>query len=243
MNWENVKSRIAAPLFYTAVFAVFLILFVINGIDANALGAKLESLIEKNSTAAVKIGSAGLSLPASLTLSDVTLDDKAGTRLKFDNLSLRPLFLPLLTGSPTLRIVARTTNGELVVDLSTAGFDTKLRRINVTANDVAIHEIVLSAGGAPLPVNGEISGSGGLLFPAGSTALPESTGSLEITVNNVRISAAVPGRTLLKNLSPKKASCKIALVKRKLTTSRCGDRKSTRLNSSHTDISRMPSSA
>jgi len=221
MTWENVKNRAAAPLLYTAVFIVSLILFVMNGVDGNALGLKLESLIEQNSKAAVKIGSAGLSLPASLTLSDVTVDDKAGTRLKFDNLSLRPLLLPLLTGSPTLRVVARTTDGELVIDLSTAGIGTKLRRIKVKANDVAMQEIVLSAGGGPLPVTGELTGNGDLQFPAGSMALPESTGSLTISINKVRINASVLGQALLKNLSPKKASCKIAIEKRRLTTSQC----------------------
>ncbi|MFQ5432758.1 MAG: type II secretion system protein GspN [Nitrospinota bacterium] len=221
MMWENLKNYLAAPLFYTAVFIASLMLFVINGIDGNAIVPKLESLIEQNSKAAIRIGSARLSLPASLTLTDVTVDDKAGTTLKFDNLTLRPLLLPLFTGSPTLRVVVRTTNGKLDIDLSTAGLDTNLRRIKVRANNFAIQEIVRNAGGNPLPVNGELNGNGDILFPSGAMTLPDSTGSLTISIDNVKINGGALGQALFKNVSPKKASCKIAIKKRMLTTSQC----------------------
>ena len=221
MTWENVKNRIAAVLLYTAVFVAALVLFVMDGIDGNALTLKLESLVRQNSKVALKIGSSRLSLPATLKLVDVTVDDKAGTRLKFDNLSLRPLLLPLLAGSVTLRVVARTTNGELGIDLSTTGIGTKLRRVKIRASDVAMQEIVLSASGSPLPIHGEVSGIGYLQFSGNSMSLAELTGSITVTLNKVQINATVLGETLLKNLSPKEASCKITIEKRRLKTNQC----------------------
>ena len=221
MTRENLKSRIAALLLYSAVFAAALLFFVMNGIDGNALTLKLESLVQQNSNVAIKIGNAGLSLPASLKLVDVTVDDNAGTRLKFAKLSLRPLLLPLFSGSVTLRVVAQTTNGELGIDLSTTGIGTKLRRIKIRARDVAMQEIVLSANGSPLPINGEVSGIGYLQFSEKAISLPESTGSITVSFKKVQINATVLGQALLKNLSPKKASCTITLEKRRLKTSQC----------------------
>ena len=219
--WENVKNRIAAPLLYTAVFITALVIFVVNGIDGNALTLKLESLVQQNSNVKIKIGGGKVSLPATLKLVDVMIDDNAGTKLKFDDLSLRPLLLPLLAGSLTLRVVARTTNGELGIDLSTVNIGAKLRRIKIRARDVAMQEIVLSANGSPLPIHAEVSGKGYLQFSENSISLPESTGSITVTLNKVQINASVLGQALLKNLSPKKASCNITIEKRRLKTNQC----------------------
>ena len=221
MTLENIKSQIAELLVYTAIFIAALAVFIINGTDGNALALKLESVIEQNSNAVVKIGNAQLSLPASLTLANVTVDDKAGTRLKFKNISLRPLLLPLLAGSVTLRIVARTTNGELGIDLSTTGIGTKLRRIKIRASDVAMQEIVLSASGSPLPIHGEVSGGGYLQFSGNPMQLSELTGAVTISLEKVKIKTAVLGETLGKNLNPKKISCKLAIEQRKLTINQC----------------------
>lgn len=221
MTRENFKSWLATLALYTAIFVTALAFFVMNGIDGGSLALKLESLVQQNSKIALKIGNTELSLPATLTLLNVTVDDNKGTKLKFDNLSLRPLLIPLLTGNVTLRVVTRTTNGELVIDLLTDSFGTKLRGIKIKANDVAIQEIVLSAGGSPLPINGELSGDGDLQFPAGSIALPELSGDVTVSLNNIQLNADVLGKALFKNLSPKKASCKITIQKRRLTTNQC----------------------
>lgn len=221
MRWENVKKRIAAALLYAAVFLSALSIFVVNGIDNEALRTKLETVAARNGNVLLSIGHAGFSLPASLNLGNVIVKDKAGTKLRFENLTARPLLLPLFYGRPTLRLKTVTENGELVMDLSTAGISGELRRIRFSSRDFPIQQIVMTAAGKELPINGELSGEGELELPSGPPSLPESAGSLRFSLKNVEIKNGFLGEGLLKKITPKSLSCELQIEKRRLKTREC----------------------
>ena len=221
MRWKKIRNKAAAPLLYSAFFFLALYLFVVSGIDGDALAMKLEAAAARYGGVVVAIDHAGISPPASLKLKGITIKDDAGTKLRFDNLKARLLLLKLFTGRLGLRITTYAQNGNFLLDISTPILGKGKLRVGFNGRDFPIQEIVDSVAGSDLPLHGELSVDGELELP-GATASPlDSTGQLTLSMKKIVIKKSVIGEGLIRKITPEKFSCDVTVEKRTIKTGDC----------------------
>ncbi len=214
---EKAKGKRLA--FYSALFIAALIFFTIVNFDTMPLENKLKKMAYDKAGITLKIGKTGFSFPSGLTFENLWVNN-LGPALNgnVDYLKVRLLVFSLLKGSPSLRFYAEKEGGELTLDF--AGRFEKGGKVEIDIESVKfpIHKALIPEKGE-LPVDIFLTSSGRFTVPEGD--IQKLEGEIKFAFFDLKLDSLFPGGNLGKMISPKEATCKVTVHKRKLTTKNC----------------------
>ncbi|MBI3581437.1 MAG: hypothetical protein HY098_05090 [Nitrospinae bacterium] len=103
------KKKALVVAGYALLFTAAVAVFILRGIDGEAVRPALEAAFKENTGADLKMKNLDLSLPFSATLIDMelTTPDKRG-KVRLDSLEIRPVYWKLVFLTPTVRLVMRS---------------------------------------------------------------------------------------------------------------------------------------
>ncbi len=214
------KKKLTKALSYIFVFSAALALFIITGIDEEAVKRRLESTAMQTAGIVLEIDTLNISLPANFSIEGVNINHKDGTTVHLDKLKARFLWSSLFTLSPAVRVSANNGGGYIRADIGAGRFGKGLRSIEISGENFPIGKTLLKAGDFRLPFDADINIKNGRVETEGG--IDKSSGLIELSVDNFTAKKGVGGASILEMVKPESVSCAIEIKSGVLSTKNCG---------------------